>query len=261
MITFEQLMQATTHPRVASLNTGAFSPDDIANIILQRSEILGDQRRPGQAIKAWSEGNEAPVREFVEKMGDTLVRRAAAIIWLEYLELKPTIDTLSPKSVADIGCGYSFFDLFLWQDHAASVLLIDIETSEERHFGFKKRGAAYSNLNVAQRFLEANGVARSDIACCNPDEADLSAEKPVDLAVSFISCGFHYPVETYLDFFRNGVKPSGAVILDVRSRKLEEATKFLQDLGDVSVLTKSAHGKADRIMVAKQPPASGTQHG
>jgi hypothetical protein len=251
MITFEQLQEATEAPRIVALDTSVFSADDMVNIILQRSEILGDQPRPGRAIKAWAEGNHAPINEYVEKMGDTLVRRAAAIIWLEYLELKPTLDALSPKSVADIGCGYSIFNLFLWQDHPGRILLIDLETTKERHFGFKMKGAAYTNLNVAKMFLEANGIASSDIICRNPNTADLFKEKPVDLAVSFISCGFHYPIETYKEYFVRGVKSDGAVILDVRNRKLEAAQLSLQDLGTVSILTESANGSASRIMLKK----------
>ncbi|MBB3993957.1 SAM-dependent methyltransferase [Sulfitobacter undariae] len=251
MITFEELLEATKDPRIVALDTSVFSPDDMVNIILQRSEVLGDQHRSGRAIKAWAEGDHGPVKEYVEQMGDTLVRRAAAIIWLEYLELKPTLDTLSPKSVADIGCGYAIFDLFLWQDYPGRILLIDLETTKERHFGFEKEGAAYSNLNVARQFLEANGVTSSDIICINPRTADLTKEAPVDLAVSFISCGFHYPVETYIDLFKTGVEPDGAVILDVRKRKLEAATLSLQDLGKVTVLTAAANGSASRIMLKK----------
>lgn len=251
MITFEELIEATGTPRITDLDTSAFSPRDIVNIMLQRSEIIRDQRRPGKVVGAWVDNDEAPALALVDKMGDELARRAAAVIWLEYLELKPTLDAIAPTSVADIGCGYAIFDLFLWQDFPGQILLIDLERSDERHFGFRERGAAYSNLDVAKAFLTSNGVANSDIVCRNPETADLSDEPSVDLAVSFVSCGFHYPVELYMDFFEKGVASDGSVILDFRARKARPGVKLLKTLGNVTMVTDAAYGNARRVWLQK----------
>ena len=252
MISFEEMIDATSDPKIASLDTSAFSHSDVVNIILQRSEIIRDQRRPGRIVNDWAEGDDKPALALVERMGDTLVRRAAAVIWREYIELKPTIDLLAPKSVADIGCGYAIFDLFLWQDAQCPILLIDLETTSERHFGYKPTGAAYSNLEVARRFLVANGVSEQSITLRNPLSFKFTPETQVDLAVSFISCGFHYPVETYLDFFQNNVASEGGVILDFRARKAREGIKTLKNLGDVSTLTDAANGNAKRVFLQKR---------
>ncbi|MEM8850358.1 MAG: class I SAM-dependent methyltransferase [Pseudomonadota bacterium] len=251
MITFEQLVDAASTARIRDLEVGAFSEKDVVNLILQRSEILRDRPRSGRLIRAWVNGDEAPLRAVVDEMGEELIRRAAAIIWLEYEEIKPVLDDLAPKAVADIGCGYALFDLFLWQDHGARLLLIDLETSDERHFGFDETGAAYTSLTVAARFLADNGVAAESIACRNPEVVDLSQDAPVDLAVSFVSCGFHYPVDTYADFFASGVTPDGAVILDLRARKAAEAMALLEGMGAVSTLTEAANGTARRVLLRK----------
>lgn len=197
------------------------------------------------------DNDSAPALALVDKMGDDLIRRAAAIILLEYREIKPVIDMISPRRVADIGCGYALFDLFLWQDHKPELLLIDLEQSNDRHFGFRETGAAYTSLGVARRFLTDNGVAADRITCINPQQDDVLGQKPVDLAVSFISCGFHYPVETYLTYFDGGVSAGGNVILDLRARKARDGIEKLESLGRVSQLTDSANGNGKRIRLQK----------
>lgn len=251
MITFEQSLEACDTDTIKSLDVACFSTDDVVNLILQRSEIIRDQPRPGKVVQAWAAGNAAPALALVDKMGDDLIRRAAAIIWLEYQEIKPTIDAMRPQSTADIGCGYAMFDLFLWKDHPGRLLLIDLEQSDDRHFGFQDKGAAYSNLETARRFLERNGVTPDDIVCINPEKTSLADQPAVNLAVSFISCGFHYPCETYLEFFQSGVKPDGAVILDLRTGRAARGTQVLSSVGTVSTLTDSAYGNGQRVLMQK----------
>ena len=87
--------------RIASLDTSAFNKDDVLNVILQRSEIIRDQPRSNRYIKRWTQGDSAPALELIDQLGaDTLIKRAAAFIYLEYLELKPIFDKTRPRKVA-----------------------------------------------------------------------------------------------------------------------------------------------------------------
>ena len=251
MITNQQMMEAVSLPLVAELSFDAFAPQDLVNLIMQRSEIIHDQPRSGRIIRAWSSGNAAPALALVHERGVELARRAAAIILLEYLEIRHVIEKANPRSVADIGCGYAMFDLFLWKDHKCNLNLIDLETSEERHFGYDETGAAYSSLSVARAFLLENGVDKDDITCLNPRADDLDRIAPIDLAMSYISCGYHYPVQTYGYFFNDVVAKDGAIILDLRSRRLSEGTKVLENFGKVSTLADAASGSAKRVLVQK----------
>ncbi|WP_170429551.1 class I SAM-dependent methyltransferase [Ruegeria arenilitoris] len=251
MITTEQMMEATALPPVAELSFDAFSKDDFVNLIMQRSEIIHDQPRSGRVVRAWAAGDPEPALSLVLEHGDQLAKRAAAIIYLEYQEIRGAIKGVKPKSVADIGCGYAIFDLFLWKDHKCSLTLIDLEETEERHFGYGETGAAYSSLSVARSFLTQNGVDTGSITCLNPKTDDLSAVGSIELAMSFISCGFHYPVQTYEDFFRNSVSDDGTIILDLRTRTAREGMEFLGTIGQVSSLVDAARGGAKRVLVRK----------
>ncbi|KPN64030.1 hypothetical protein SAMN04488527_1359 [Aliiroseovarius crassostreae] len=253
MISFDTAVQAADTDTIASLNISAFSQTDVLNLILQRSAIIMDHPQRHQLIRKWSNGNDAPLLEVIEEMGaKTLIRRAIAFIHLEYQELKPVLESSPPKAVTDIGCGYAIFDLFLARDFKCKLTLIDLESSEDRHFGFKERGSAYSNLDVAKKFLTDNGVAKSKITTINPLKSSVEKVKNQDMAVSFISCGFHYPWSTYAAFFRDSVKPGGQIILDVRKRTYERTMAELQAYGDVQALDEEFTPKSARVLVTKK---------
>lgn len=242
-------MTGMTQTDPSALDYSMLRREDFINIVLQRSETLADVRRPGDLIRAWSDGDPAPLNRVVEVKGAVLAQRAVRKVQSEFDVLTPVLDRLRPRKVADIGCGYGFFDLFLYHRYGTKLLLIDIEQNEHRHFGFSDEAAAYANLDTARAFLERNGVAPEDITTWNPEADELDEENNPDLAVSFLSCGYHFPIDMYLPFFRFGVAPGGAVILDIRAGRFQDTKRQLQRLGRVSVL--SAGGGFKRVLLRK----------
>jgi hypothetical protein len=184
-------------------------------------------------------------------MGEAIARRAAGVIRAEYLALEPLLKDLAPRRIADIGCGYALFDLFAAKALDCDLLLIDLESNERRHFGFAEEGAAYSSLAVARRLLEDNQIPASRIATLNPRETAPETAGPVDLAVSFLSCGFHYPVDLYLPFLEKAVSPTGAAIFDLRAATAGEQAAKLARLGQLTDLP--APPKARRVLLRKGP--------
>ncbi|MCL4189628.1 MAG: class I SAM-dependent methyltransferase [Rhodobacteraceae bacterium] len=234
---------------VAALDLSALGPGDLLNLVLQRSEVLAGLPRPGEIVRAWEAGDEGPIRGAVATLGEAIARRAAAAIHAEYLALRPRLVALAPARVADIGCGYGLFDLFLARDLGAELLLVDIEANARRHFGFQDEGAAYTSLATARALIAANGVPAARVVTLNPGVAPLAAAGSVDLAVSFLSCGFHYPVDAYMHFFARQVRPGGAVVLDLRTRTADRQIERLSTLGTVSVLPGPQ--KARRVLVLR----------
>ncbi len=236
-------------PEIRNLNVAAFSEEDMLNLILQRSEVMFDRPRSGQIIRAWNAGDLGPIKAVIADMGPEIALRAAGVIHAEYQALKPVLAGLRPKRCADIGCGYALFDLFLARDFGTELLLIDLESNERRHFGFQAEGAAYSSLAVAQQFLVDNGVAAKDIRLLNPKTTDAAAAGPVDLAVSFLSCGFHYPVGLYMPFFERAVSGGGAVIVDLRAATADAQAAELATLG--TIVDLDAPPKARRVHMTR----------
>ncbi|PTV93723.1 methyltransferase family protein [Rhodobacter aestuarii] len=236
-------------PEIRALDVSMFDRTDFLNMLLQRSETLFDVARPGRIIKAWSEGDEAPIAEQIERLGAEIARRTAAVILGEYRPMQARIQALNPRRVADIGCGYAIWDLLAHRDTGCEIVLIDIEENDHRHFGYANEGAAYTSLQKARAFLVANGVPEEKVQTLNPKTDDLAQAGRIDLAVSFVSCGFHYPAATYLDFFRSQVAPAGSVLLDLRLRSVEPQIWDLAAMGPIETI--SGHPKARRILLRK----------
>jgi hypothetical protein len=244
------IASAALHPEVQALDLSVFGPQDLVNLVLQRSEVLFDQPRSGRIIKAWADGDDAPLLSVVDALGPEIARRAAGVIRAEYEALAPVLRALGPRRLADIGCGYALFDLFAARDLGCELLLIDLEDNGQRHFGFQAQGAAYSNLATARALLEANGVPTEAIRTLNPKREDPLQAGPVDLAVSLLACGFHFPVTPYLDFFAQTVIGTGAVVLDLRRATAARQRTDLEKLGRLSELPTQP--KAQRVLLRKE---------
>ena len=154
--------------------------------------------------------------------------------------------------MTDIGCGYALIDLFLAQDFDCALTLIDLEQTDERHFGFEPTGSAYSDLETAASFLKSNGIAPARITTINPDRQPVDDIRDQDLVMSLISCGFHYPWTTYESFFRDAVRPGGRIILDLRRKTARATLAEMSSLGSAEDLNAGASHKAARVVVTRE---------
>lgn len=236
-------------PAISALDLSMFDRADFLNMLLQRSETLFDVRQPGRAIKAWKSGDSGPIEAQIDRLGDEIARRTVAVVLGEYRAMQATVGGLKSKQVADIGCGYAIWDLFAHRDTGCDIVLIDIEENEHRHLGYAEEGAAYTSLAKARDFLVANGVPDKNILTLNPKTDALSNAGKVDLAVSFLSCGFHYPVSAYAAFFRDQVTKEGAVLIDLRLKAVEPQVWDLAAMGRLELV--AGHPKARRVLLRK----------
>ena len=125
------------------------------------------------------------------------------------------------SSILDIGCGVAGIDVFLQRHYQAGqprfFLLDKSQVEANVHYGFRQRGAFYNSLDVAKAVLVGNGVAADKVSVLEAtDDYALQVPQPVDLVISLISWGFHYPVETYVKTVHELLAEQGRLILDVR---------------------------------------------
>lgn len=138
-----------------------------------------------------------------------------------------------PKTVLDIGCGLGIYDLAMHDFYGPGIdfyMLDKTTTTEEESnvfYGYKEKGAFYNNLDYTREFLELNGVDSEKIHIISVDETEkIEAIPKLDLIISIISCGFHYPLSTYFDRIVKLVKDDGLFCFHCRC--IEENLPLLE---------------------------------
>lgn len=199
---------------------------DIFNLALQRTESLFNLTFP----KSFS-----PSYFLWYKLGfdvllklESIVRRDQ-IIAISVEKINAEVENICKqlpadkiRSIADIGPGVGIeilsFAKYLNLDH---ITLIDIEESENKHHGFEAEGAGYNSLKTAEKLIALNIDDDVNIDLFNPNKSDIYSDAFLrsDLIVSLLSCGFHYPVKTYLKLFREKLNDRGFLVLDLRKNK------------------------------------------
>ena len=225
-----------------SVDTSMIGPEQVFDLCLQRSnrlnKLIPSRSKSGDA---WDELMKTAVVEHRQTIMDAVLAEIEDI----FAKIAPQIEQVAPKRLADIGCGQAFIDLLIHRRFGCDLILIDIEDSDGIHFGFSDTGAGYADLANARAFLVANGVPDRAITTINPRHTALANLAPVDMAISLLSCGFHYPVETYDAFFKTQV--TKAILLDCRTQK--GGKKALKSYGTVTEVGEEK--KHTRILCTK----------
>ncbi len=234
-------------------------PDDAVKFIMfQRTTLINDSggKNPlGKLTRKFF-----PSYHLKRSIEEQAVSRAGEIKALytkdmadEYAAIK---DHLPVKcaSVLDIGCGVAGIDVFIFQHYGASdkisfYLLDKTDVNSKVYYSFSEKGAFYNSLSTAKNLLTSNAVPASNIHTMEVSEdSSIETGESIDLVISLISWGFHYPVSTYLERVHEILSPGGSLILDVRKDTggVEEIEK---KFGNTSVITDFK--KYQRILAVK----------
>ncbi|MBN1461782.1 MAG: class I SAM-dependent methyltransferase [Armatimonadetes bacterium] len=126
------------------------------------------------------------------------------------------------EAILDVGCGLGGIDVLLFEHYERAsglrfYLLDRTQTDSDITYGYKSRADYYNSLDLTRETLVGNGLPVESLKIIEArDDAGIDITEKVDLVISLISWGFHYPVATYLDRAHDLLKPEGRLILDVR---------------------------------------------
>ena len=144
------------------------------------------------------------------------------------------------SSVLDIGCGIAALDIYLDKLLSPSqIFLLDkTETEDKIWYMFESKGAFYNSLELAKETLELNGVLASKVKLIEaPEDGRIALpDKSVDLIISTISWGFHYPINIYIQSVFDIISDNGVLIIDVR--KGSGGIAELEEWFDVMVINE-----------------------
>jgi SAM-dependent methyltransferase len=126
--------------------------------------------------------------------------------------------------IVDIGCGLAGYDAFLVEHYQSSLhrlVLFDrtrVAPESRTGYGSVESFAFYNSLEAAKALLVENGVKSSIIDVMNASATNLRRLRgsSVDLVVSYLSYGFHYPLDTYLDGVGHILRPGGYLVTTLR---------------------------------------------
>lgn len=172
----------------------------------------------------------------------------------EFRVMKPYLNK-SIRNVLDIGCGLGSINVLLnrYLPAVETFHLLDRSLVEDGKLfgGWGHEGVFYNSLDVAKEFLTTNGVSVEKLHIIEANEKKTIdvPDDNVDLLISLLSWGFHYPLEYYLDEVERVISDECIWILDIRNHSNQENT--LEKRGyDLEILEEST--KRNRYLVKKR---------
>ncbi len=232
-----------------SLNYGSISDEDCMLLGYQRTKQISRRSR-----LQWEQGNQSVLADEVKTRKQSIIEGAFLEIYQEYIPFKQALGSKDITQVCDIGCGQGINDVFLARDFQPKFTLVDIEESPDMYHNWADSGSGYASLDAATSLLTANGVTTTDVVAINPTKDTIPVPaNGFDLLTSFYSCGFHYPIDDYLDLMSKTIENGGYVCLDIRKRYLRKNTAALSQIIEMSDVTEIYdEGKAARMLFKKK---------
>lgn len=162
------------------------------------------------------------------------------------------------ENFLDIGCGVAGIDVFIYKhyDNRPCAYLLDKSQLEKSiYYSFKRKGAFYNSLNIAREVLAINGIAAEKINLIEAnDNNDINVSKKMDLIISLISWGYHYPVEVYIEQVCEKLNVNGLLIIDIRKQSdgLAELKKYFSSVIEIHATDKYTRVLCQDVMKTSQ---------
>lgn len=136
--------------------------------------------------------------------------------------------TTIPKNILDIGCGLAFESEMFQKRYGTELYLLDGDFSStntnERYtnYGSEDSMAFYSRIDDLKKSWKVRNIKFNFIDANN---CNISDNLKFDLIYSFESCGFHYPLDTYINLLKKHTHENSVLIFDIRKKSQTEQLK------------------------------------
>ena len=215
----------------------------IKYILFQRTEYLISTRNIlYKAINKLMNGNAIKWAVFLESITrkKSIREKYSSNMYQEFLQIRPFLPETC-ESILDIGCGIAGIDAFInnhYNNSPPNFHLLDKTQVEKNIFYmFKETGAFYNCLKSSKKLLNENDISYGKINLheANKENKIHLPDVSIDIIISLISWGFHYPLDTYLEEAYRTLKMNGILILDIRKDSGGE-NKLINRFHEVSII-------------------------
>ena len=157
-----------------------------------------------------------------------------------------------PKKILELGCGLGRMSVFLnWmlRDDKAQYILADSTPDripEKVRYGWDPDSGFYNDLAETFDFCRLNGL--NNFETFDLKEHKLEKLSNIDLVMSFLSVGFHYPIEMYMDTLYEITSPSCMMVFGVRRGKYN-IESFKHMFSDVDIIEQPGIDTREDILI------------
>lgn len=130
----------------------------------------------------------------------------------------------SVNTILDIGCGLGIINIYLnnFFEKKPIFFLMDKNRIDKKiNYGFSSNYESYNDLNETKNILLENDVDSECIYLFDV-EKQFQINKKMDLVISLKSMGYHYPINTYIELFKNCCTKDTVFIYDISDNQYDE---------------------------------------
>jgi len=131
------------------------------------------------------------------------------------------------KTIVDIGCGLGGISVLLshYYDYPELYLVDKNQVSEKVKYGFHENESFYNSFDVLKKILEMNYIKNYNFV---QPENDFKEIKNVDIVISLLAMGFHFPLYFYFGRIFRCLSKTGIFICDIRKTQYEDQIKLVK---------------------------------
>jgi SAM-dependent methyltransferase len=131
-----------------------------------------------------------------------------------------------PKRLLDIGAGYAYVSQLFQEKYKTELYLLDgnFDGNLKRHnkYGDADSMSFYGQLKDLKFHYD---LQKLNYVQVDANNIDISIDTKFDFICSWLSCGFHYPVNTYKELIKKHSNENTIIIMDIRRKTLLNQSK------------------------------------
>ena len=189
-------------------------------LLLQRNELLTQK----QILIRKRFGRFLFTNFFINYFQNKKIETITEELFLNELETFKAFLPVSAENIMDIGCGLGIINIYLnkFFKKKTNFFLLDKNRIDKKiNYGFSSNYESYNDLNETKNILLENDVDSGCIYLFDV-EKKFQINKKMDLVISLKSMGYHYPINTYIELFRNCCTKDTVFIYDIGDNQYDE---------------------------------------